>query len=455
MRLFRTVAWSAACSVGATAGILAQPASSSATSAAVPDTRPGRILSGWLDVFNAGDSARLAAYLRQYMPQEKVANHLDYRDRTGGVDLVRVLENEPRSMVFLLRHRNSDMRDWATLSVSAGARDTVTSFTIGPLPKGATEADLMIDAPTRHRVVDRIAAELAAHYVYPAVATQMGEAILSREKRGGYDGIRYGFAFADSLLADLRAVSHDKHLFIAFNPAGLPVESGPPSPEDQARYRVQVEALNCGFDRVERLPKNVGYVKFDFFPSPEVCGPTVVAAMNFLAHVDALIIDERENHGGSPEMVSFVLSYLFAVPTHVNDIWIRDSNATQQYWTLPYVPGPRLDKVPVFLLTSQQTFSGGEEFAYDLKNLKRAVLVGETTGGGAHPVSGRRIDDRFVLGVPFGRPINPVSKKDWEGVGVEPDVKVPAADALAKAQHLADDTVVAIRQAATTVAPPR
>ncbi len=174
--------------------------------------------------------------------------------------------------------------------------------------------------------------------------------------------------------------------------------------------------------------------------------------MNFLAHVDALIIDTRENHGGSPGMVSFILSYLFAEPTHVNDMYERDSNRVQQYWTQSYVPGSRLDKVPVFLLTSRETFSGGEEFAYDLKNLKRATIIGETTGGGAHPVSGHRIDDHFVIGVPFGRPINPVSKTDWEGVGVEPDMKVPAAEALTRAEKLAADTLAAGKKMAANAA---
>lgn len=100
------------------------------------------------------------------------------------------------------------------------------------------------------------------------------------------------------------------------------------------------------------------------------------------------------------------------------------------------MPGKRLDDKPVYVLTSKDTFSGAEEFSYNLKNLKRATLVGETTGGGAHPVSGHRIDDHFMIGVPYARAINPISKTNWEGTGVEPDVKVPAADALTTAEKL-------------------
>ncbi|MBV9181313.1 MAG: S41 family peptidase [Acidobacteria bacterium] len=177
-------------------------------------------------------------------------------------------------------------------------------------------------------------------------------------------------------------------------------------------------------------------MKFNAFPDPGICGPTFVAAMNFLAHVDAIIFDLRENGGGDPKMVAFLSSYLFDQPTHLNDLYSRRDDFTSQYWTVPYVPGPTLADKPAFVLTSRRTFSGAEEFTYNLKNLKRATIVGERTGGGAHPVMGWRIDDHFIIGVPFARAVNPITKTDWEGVGVEPDVAVPSADALATAIRL-------------------
>lgn len=173
------------------------------------------------------------------------------------------------------------------------------------------------------------------------------------------------------------------------------------------------------------------------FGNPAVCGPTAIAAMNFFANVDAIIFDLRDNGGGDPAMIALISTYLFDQPTHLNDIWTRKTGESKQYWTLPSVPGKLLPAVPAFVLTSSRTFSGAEEFSYNLKNLKRATIVGETTGGGAHPVSGQRIDDRFVIGVPFARAISPITKTNWEGTGVEPDVKVAAADALATAQRLA------------------
>ena len=197
-----------------------------------------------------------------------------------------------------------------------------------------------------------------------------------------------------------------------------------------------MERVNCGFEKVELLAGNVGYLKFNMFADPAVCGPTATAAMNLLGNADALIIDLRENGGGDPKMIAFLCSYLFAKPTQLSDVWTRKGNVTQQFWTLPYVPGKLLSDKPVYVLTAKRTFSGAEAFAYDLKNLKRATIVGETTGGGAHLVGGHRIDDHFMIGVPFAQAINPISKANWEGVGVEPDVKVPAADALSTAQKL-------------------
>jgi len=140
-------------------------------------------------------------------------------------------------------------------------------------------------------------------------------------------------------------------------------------------------------------------------------------------------------------MVAGISSYLFAEPTHLNDLYNRKEDKTTEYWTLRDVPGPRFADKPVFVLTSKRTFSGAEEFAYNLKNLKRATIIGETTGGGAHPVSGHRIDDHFMIGVPFARAINPISKTNWEGTGVEPDIKVPASEALDVATKMAAEKI--------------
>ena len=136
-------------------------------------------------------------------------------------------------------------------------------------------------------------------------------------------------------------------------------------------------------------------------------------------------------------MVQLIVSYLFAHQTHINDMLYQHEGTTRQYWTLPSVAGARYLDKPVYVLTSNQTFSGGEEFTYDLQTQKRATIVGETTGGGAHPIDGMSVGDHFSIAMPIGRPINPITKKDWEGVGIVPDVKTSSADALEAALKLA------------------
>src|SRR5258708_13637049 len=165
--------------------------------------------------------------------------------------------------------------------------------------------------------------------------------------------------------------------------------------------------------------------------------------MGFVAHRDAIIFDLRQKGGGQTAMGTVIATYMLARPTHLIDIYNRKEDSTTQNWTLSYLPGPRLTKQPVFVLTSKRTFSGAEEFAFDLKNQKRATIVGETTGGGAHPVSGHTVADYFMVGVPFAKSLDPVTKTNWEGTGVEPDVKVPAADALTTAEKLASEKIQA------------
>jgi hypothetical protein len=403
----------------------------------IPDTPAGRTLSAWLEAFNSADRARLDEYYKKYEPAKRADDVMDFRNRVGGFDLVSIEKSETLRIVFLLQERNSETRALAKLQVTDTDPPRVTSSELSAIAPGAAVIGFDINAPTRARVIDAALAKIDEFYVFPDAAKKMGLAVRARAKRGEYDAITDGKAFADLLTANLRDVSHDKHLFVNFSPSRLPEESAVPNPDAVARHRVAMQEANCGFEKVEHLSGNVGYLKFNFFADPEVCGGTAIAAMNFLANVDAFIFDLRQNGGGDPKMVALVSTYLFASQTHLNDLWVRKTGETQQYWTLPYVPGKRLSAVPVFVLTSHQTFSGGEEFSNNLKVLKRATIVGEVSGGGAHPVTGHRIDDRFTIGVPFARAINPTTKGNWEGVGVEPDVKVPASDALSTAQAMA------------------
>jgi retinol-binding protein 3 len=244
----------------------------------------------------------------------------------------------------------------------------------------------------------------------------------------------------------LQEVSKDKHLRVLFNAEGFP-ERRTPTTEERERMRAAERRGNYGFQRVERLDGNVGYIELRGFSGSPDAGPTAVAAMNFAAGTDALMFDLRANGGGSPAMIGLLSSYLFDDVVHLNDFYIRERDEHRQFWTSPHVQGQRYGSTkPVYILTSQRTFSAAEEFTYNLKNLKRAIVVGETTGGGAHPGGVRRITDHFGIWVPNGRAINPITQTNWEGTGIEPDIKVPSADAL-KAAHL--DALQKLRTAAT------
>jgi hypothetical protein len=418
----------------------ATPQTSAPAPPAIPETPAGRTFKAWLEAFNSCDRALLDAYFHKYDPSKSPDNELHFCGMTGAFDLLQIVKSEPLHLEFLVKERRGDTQAIGKLDVKAGDPAQVADFGLRALPPGTKVSDLnfKIDAAARTRVIDGAIAQLNEFYVFPETAKKMGDSVKSKQKKGDYDSITDGDAFAKKLTENFQEVSHDKHLRMDFSPAPMPDRpEGPPNADERARYRKDMERMNCGFDKVEILSGNVGYLKFNFFADPEMCGPTAVAAMNFLANVDAIIFDLRENGGGDPKMIAFLSTYLFSDATHLNDLWERKGDVTHQYWTLPYVPGKRLDGKPAYVLTSKETFSGAEEFSYNLKNLKRATIIGETTGGGAHPVSGHRIDDHFMIGVPFARAINPISKTNWEGTGVEPDVKVPAADALATAQKLA------------------
>ncbi len=407
----------------------------------IPKTPAGQVLADWLDAFNSGDAPKIAAFVKARDPKhpDGFIVSAGFRNQTGGFDLVAIENSAPRAISFRVKEKNSATVAFGSISVSDAQPATIDDFSLNAIPPGTKEENIKLDASERGRVIDGAIAQLKDFYIYPDIAQKMGDAILVHQKNGDYDSITDGGMFARKLTADLQDVSRDKHLHVNYAPYVMaPDHEGGPSPKDMERFRKDMEHDNCAFDKVEILPGNIGYVKFNAFAPPEICGPTVVAAMAFVAHADALIFDLRENGGGDPKMVDTIVSYLFDSPTHVNDLYDRKKDETTQYWTLPYLPGARMAKQPVFVLTSSHTFSGGEEFCYDLQTQKRATLVGEVTGGGAHPVSGHRIDDHFGIGVPFARAINPVTKLDWEGTGVKPDVAVPAADALDTAEKLAE-----------------
>ena len=306
-----------------------------------------------------------------------------------------------------------------------------------------------LDQARKQAVVDEIAALFNTNYIFADTAKKVEEALRAKLQAGDFDKIAAAPDFARAVAAVILQASKDRHTGFAFNPAMAEdlrrLRSRTEAEAKKVRER-QLEAArrdNFGFRKVERLPGNIGYLDFRAFQSPGEAGATAIAAMNFLAYCDAVIVDLRQNGGGDPAQIQLISSYFFEEPVHLNDLYARATDRTENYWTLPYVPGAKADKADLYILTSARTFSGAEEFTYNMKNLKRATVIGETTGGGAHPTDTMIVQRDFLLRVPVARAINPVSKTNWEGTGVTPDIAVPAAQAFDKAYALAVETLAA------------
>ena len=298
----------------------------------------------------------------------------------------------------------------------------------------AARVSARVDATERHRVIHVAVANLRKYYVCPEIAQKTSDALLVHEKNGDYDAVKDGGAFADLLTKQMRDTSQDMHLDVFYSQDPLPEYPLGTTPESRERYKEFIEHNNCTFEKAEILPYHIGYLNLNSFPDVSVCAATARAAMNRVNDADAIIFDLRQNRGGDPEMVMLLAAYLFDHPEYM---YSPRENTTQRSWTQSPVPGNKLADKPVYILTSGLTASAAEHFGYDLKMLKRATLVGETTSGAAHSGVFHRIDEHFGLGIPETKPINPFSKSDWAVVGVAPDVKVKAADALETAIKLA------------------
>ncbi len=298
--------------------------------------------------------------------------------------------------------------------------------------------DIVLDAATVEAVLGSLVGQLDA-YVFPEVAEKIQIDIEQRLEREGYGDMRGGQQLADTITAQMQQLSGDRNLRLHFSPIPLPhiePEATPTAEELDRQYQAS-RRRSFDLNRVERLPGNVGYIQLFSFEPPEFAGDALAAAMTLVTHTDALIFDLRHNQGGSPAAVALLCSYLFPAhpPIHLNDLYWSETDETHQWWTVPYLPGQRYLDKPVFVLTSPETFSAAEEFAYNVQVLRRGAVVGETTRGGANPGRGFRLHDHFWMFMPTGQAINPTTGKNWDGTGVVPNVKVPAEVAL-ETSHL-------------------
>jgi hypothetical protein len=295
-----------------------------------------------------------------------------------------------------------------------------------------------IDPKVQAAVIDSVTAALEESYVFADKAARMDSLLRANLASGAYRTLTDPAEFMTRLQTDLAKIYLDRHMGLAALPPGsIPKEQPEEDPFNAAARREVARRGNYGFKKIEILPGNIGYLKLDQFASTSVGGATAAGAMAVLANADALIVDLRDNPGGDASMIQLLAGYLFEDSAHLIDWYSRRKDETTQSWSASWVPGKTLFDVPVYVLVSARTGSAAEELAFDLKNQKRATIVGETTGGAAHTVEFRMFDvGAFVaaLKLPSGRALDPVTKTNWEAVGVEPDVAVPADKALSTAE---------------------
>lgn len=318
---------------------------------------------------------------------------------------------------------------------------TITQYSSALL----AQQPLKLTQQDHKNIVDKISLLLQENYLFAETGKEIGDYLHKRLNENKYLGMTDPDSFAQQITLDLQQINQDKHLALVYDPQkvkDLRTEESELSKEELRQIEQRrIEGrrrYNFGFRKVEILEGNVGYLDLRSFQSTDYAAPAALGALSFLSSSDAIIIDLRENHGGGASMYLFLISYFFdSDMVHLSDLINRRSESTQQLWTLPYVPGKRLPEVDLYVLTSERTFSAAEQFAYDLQSLKRAVVVGESTGGGAHLTTPMVVDNNFYMFVPFAGSRNPITHTNWEGVGVQPDVKVPEGNAFDTAYLLA------------------
>ena len=293
------------------------------------------------------------------------------------------------------------------------------------------------------RVVREVQALAEDRYVYPGVGEQVAQVLAAGLAESRYPADERQLAAA--VTADLQSVNGDKHLRLLYHDEPIGRREPGDDTEEYAAVARWAQQTCGGVASVQRLAGNVGYLDLQPILFPAVIGAELItAALSLVAATEALIIDVRQCLGGEPAMAAFLISYLWDhEPVQLTGLQERRDDRPRQSWTLPYVPGRRFGKTkPVYVLTSATTFSGGEQLAYDLQQLGRAVLIGEPTRGGGHAREGFRVHPHLEATISVAAAVSPVSGTSWEGTGVTPDIPTPAAQARDKAHRLALEQVI-------------
>jgi len=317
-------------------------------------------------------------------------------------------------------------------------------FSLG-LQRIAAQEFPEIDTKAKQEVIEKVADYMKDHYVYPDVGIDMATHIRTKLNNGDYEENTNVRDFCKKVTTHLREISHDKHIFVFYSPEEareVAARNGLLPPEEVEKinksYFEADKKDNFGFSEIEIMKGNIGYLRLDYFSEFDDAVETTAAAMKSLSGADAIIIDLRNNGGGAGDLVSFLASYFFdSTQVPLTGGYFRSTGEIQESWTKSTVPGEKMPDIDLYILTNSRTFSAAEDFCYSLKHLKRATVIGERTKGGAHPVDVMIVKGNILTQISIGYSINPITKTNWEGVGVEPDVEVKSEAALSTAHLLA------------------
>lgn len=306
--------------------------------------------------------------------------------------------------------------------------------------------DKSISKEYKENVIQSLSQLMNDFYVFPEVAKLTDEHLKAQLLDGHFDQFENDETFAAALTTSVQAINKDKHMRIRANQPYMATEKSPERIVEEHIARIdRSRTSNAGFKTVKTLEGNVGYLDLRGFAGLESGKEVADAYMKLMSRTDAIIIDLSKNGGGSPRMVQYLCSYFFDQKLLLNSLYWREGNRTEEFWTLDEVGGIRMDDIPLFIITSERTFSAAEEFSYNMQTQKRATLVGQTTGGGANPGGTKRINDNLRVFIPTGKAINPITKTNWEGVGVIPEEETSVEDAYDKALDLAQEAAEAYR----------
>lgn len=299
----------------------------------------------------------------------------------------------------------------------------------------AQDQESLLKTKEKNDIISSIKTNLEESYIDLDLSKKMIIELDKNLKSNKYKKITNASEFSKILTEDLQSVSNDLHLKVQFEPQRIAQEKKVVSEEMELEMEkkkaMQMAEINYGFTEVKILDGNIGYLNLRLFADVKYAEETATATMNFLSNTNAIIIDLRSNGGGVPSMMQLLSSYFFdEVPILLSDFYERKTDTKTQLYSLANVNGKRSSNKPIYILTSKQTFSAAEAFAYTLKHLNKAIVVGEVTKGGANRTKRINLNDKFTIAVPYIQSIHPITKTNWEGKGVQPTIEINEKEAF-------------------------